>query len=229
MDNLRVFLWAGLAMMIWLSFTTWQRQFQTTPPTQSQSQQDAVEDVASSEPTAQLPSLPEMAAGSASESARAPALPDTVDETDNTRSIRVTTDVLDVEIDLTGGTLIAANLSKYPLQKDQPDIPVRLLSAATADYFDERSGIRAGDERPEANHRAVFSADRGSYELAAGADELDVTLTWIGTGGIETRKTYTFRRGSYAIELEQVVSNTGVEPYRAVSYLQIQRRHNPAC
>jgi YidC/Oxa1 family membrane protein insertase len=225
MDNLRVFLWAGLAMMIWLSFTTWQREFPATPPTQSQA--DVVADAASPETSAQLPSLPGTEAAAATSPSTAPALPDTADAPDDSRSIRVVTDVLDVEIDLTGGTLVAAGLIKYPLQKDQPDVPVRLLSNAAADYFVVRSGIRAGDKRPEANHRAAFSADRASYELAAGNDELEVTLTWTGAGGIETRKTYTFERGSYAIGLEQVVSNAGAEPYRAVSYLQIQRLHMP--
>ncbi len=46
--------------------------------------------------------------------------------------IRVTTDVLDIEINLKGGELDRADLLQYPQRKDTPNIPVRLLSYRTA-------------------------------------------------------------------------------------------------
>ncbi len=42
--------------------------------------------------------------------------------------LHVTTDVLDIVINLKGGELDQADLMEYPLRKDTPNIPVRLLS-----------------------------------------------------------------------------------------------------
>ncbi|WP_348240668.1 YidC/Oxa1 family insertase periplasmic-domain containing protein, partial [Salmonella enterica] len=41
-------------------------------------------------------------------------------------TIRVRTDVLDMEISTRGGELVRADLLQYPKVKNQPDVPVRL-------------------------------------------------------------------------------------------------------
>lgn len=225
MDNLRIFLWAGLALMIWLSYTTWQRENATiaTPvETQAETEPGSPESPAVGE----LPSLPEGTTVTEPDS-DVPTLPGAAVAEEAQPAIIVRTDVLELKISLVGGEVISAKLLEYPLRKDQPDVPVELLSSDPADFFVLRSGLRAGDDMPEANHQSVFSAERSTYELQDGSDELVVPLTWSGQDGIGTQKIYRFQRGGYAIGLEQVVTNAGEQPYQAVSYLQIQRRHNP--
>jgi len=223
MDNLRVFLWVGLALLLWMSYDAWQRQF----PSVSAPVQEQAEPGAPVAPAAEaLPALPDMVADDRSAS-DVPDLPGDERAPTKQQLITVRTDVLELSIDLQGGEVVAARLLDYPLKKDQPDVPVHLLSSDAADFFVIRSGLRAGNDMPEPNHQAKFTAAQPSFVLAAGSDELVVPLSWAGEGGVRSQKIYRLRRGSYAIQLEQLVTNDGDRPYQAVSYLQIQRRHNP--
>jgi len=230
MDNLRLFLWGGLALLLWMNFQTWQDDYPPAAPA-VQSGADTVPEIPSVAPApsvagsppggAQLPALP-----------AAPADPESAATTPSARTfgremITVTTDVLQVRIDLLGGDMHAAKLLEYPVHKDQPDVPVQLLSTDADRYFVFRTGLRTTEERPEANHRSRFTAERSSYVLGDGDDELVVRLVWQGEGDIRAEKIYRFSRGKYAIGLDQLVTNDSEQPYPAVAYLQIQRLFIP--
>ncbi len=223
MDNLRLFLWVGLAVMIWLSYNAWQRQFPPPPPVQSVADAIGPE----STDTDALPSIPDVLPDGPAP-ADVPAVPSSPGvAAEPARTILVRTDVLELDIDLSGGNIVRARLLDYPLKKDEPDVPVQLLSPAPDDYFAIRAGLRAADDLPEPNHRALFAAAESEYALADDSDELVVPLEWVDDGDVRARKVYRLRRGAYAIAVEHQVTNEGQEPYRAVSYLQIQRRHSP--
>jgi len=224
LDNLRIFLWVGLGLLIWMCVQAWQADY--APARRSDLPTPSAETALDEPETADLPALPELEA-SPDTSAPLPGAPAPDVEPASSRIIRVRTDVLDVEINPVGGELQSAALIAYPEQKDKPDIPVTLLNRAPAERFVVQSGLRAAEGRPEANHRSPFTADRDVYELAAGDDELTVRLTWEDPAGIAVEKIYTFKRRRYDIGLSQVVTNAGQEPYQAVSYLRIQRRHDP--
>ena len=225
MDNIRVFLWGGLGLLLWISYTTWQQDYapvQTAPS-------KAVESDTPASPsplpdTADLPSLPDLPDLSGSQTTTDISVSGAV----ATRPmIRILTDVFELQIDPQGGDIRSAKLLAYPFRKDQPNIPVTLLDPGSDSLFVFRTGLRSVDGAPEANHLSPFSTERAEYILAPDQDELKVRLSWPGDEGIAAEKIFTFTRGSYAIGLEQVVSNGSAVPYRAVSYLQIQRRHNP--
>jgi YidC/Oxa1 family membrane protein insertase len=65
------------------------------------------------------------------------------------------------------------------------------------------------------------------FELAEGADILEVPLTWSSPEGFEVRKIYTFTRGSYAVGLRYEIRNNTAEPWRGASYVQIRRVNAP--
>ena len=111
MDNLRVFLWAGLAMMIWLSYASWQRQFPPPAAPGPDAAAIAPQETAGSDLPA-LPQPPEQPA-IADAAPDLPALPgqqpaaaDTSDQL-----ITVRTDVLELQIDLRGGDIANARCS----------------------------------------------------------------------------------------------------------------------
>ena len=79
--------------------------------------------------------------------------------------IRVTTDVLSLEISTRGGELIRADLLKYPKVKNQPDVPVRLFNASNPGFFVARSGLRAADTRAETTHLAKYESAAREYQL----------------------------------------------------------------
>ena len=140
--------------------------------------------------------------------------------------ITVSTDVFDIEISTVGGTLQGAMLKSYPVAKDRPEELVRLLDTAGATFGLIESGVRAAGGAPEATHLASFSAARTHYDLGD-ADELVVPLTWTDPGGITVEKRYRFTRGSYRIDLEQVVINESESEWRGAEYIRIKRRSAP--
>ncbi len=88
-----------------------------------------------------------------------------------TTPLHVSTDVLDIVINLKGGELDQADLKEYPLRKDTPNIPVRLFSyEPPPTLYLLQSGLigSAGETAP--THLAVWKSDQKSFALAPGAD-----------------------------------------------------------
>jgi YidC/Oxa1 family membrane protein insertase len=118
---------------------------------------------------------------------------------------------------------VRADLLKYPLVKNRPDVPVRLFSP-TPPLYVARSGLRAADNKPEPNHQAIFSSESAEYTLKAGEAKLTVPLTW-SEGGLTVTKTYTFYPGTYRIDLSYDVSNQSGSDWKAASYVQLLRHY----
>jgi YidC/Oxa1 family membrane protein insertase len=216
MDNLRVFLWLLLLGFAWLTYTAWITDYAVPAPAVSTS------DPAASPPSAE--SLPPL------DPTAAPPAPAPVPQTAAAPSgelIRVRTDVLDVTIDSRGGDLVRAELPHYPVEKHTPDQIVRLLDDNPASRFVFQTGLRSGVGGAEPNHLATFRTASNDYELAPGQNELVVTLDWVGEGPVSARKTYTFRRGEYAIDLALTVSPTAGATWRGAPYVQMERVHRP--
>jgi YidC/Oxa1 family membrane protein insertase len=225
MDNQRVFLWIALALLVWLNYTAYvQFHHQPAPPPPA-----VVDELAA-------PGLPEVE--------RAPGLPDDdipappamrdpavaaapEAERPEERRIRVSTDVLELEISLRGGDLVKAVLPRYPVHKNQPDVPVQLLDPSPDELFVFRTGVTS--TVPEASTRpdTQFTARAMEYRLAPGENVLEVPLVAELEGGVTVTKTYRFRRGSYAVELEQELRNDDEAPWMGASYLQLRRLHDP--
>ena len=71
-------------------------------------------------------------------------------------TIRVTTDVLDMEISTRGGTLQRAAILKYPVAKDRPDTVIEMLSPEAAELGLIESGVRSAAGGAEATHLSLF-------------------------------------------------------------------------
>jgi YidC/Oxa1 family membrane protein insertase len=168
------------------------------------------------------PTAPAAAVPAASPSA--PAAPDAIAPPPAAAEpVHVSTDVLDVTINLKGGELDSADLKQYPLRKDAPNIPLRLLSREPPDsLYLVQTGLTGGPNEAAPTHFAAFTTPEQSYALAAGVDELRVPLTWSGQG-LTVTKTFVFKRGQYSVDLIYDVANTGPAPRRLVSYAQILR------
>jgi YidC/Oxa1 family membrane protein insertase len=244
--NVRVFLWLSLVLALWLNYETWNRDY--APPAV------AVAAASSGTPSAalsaQIPSAPP-SAGATPDAATPPAAAATTGAmaavptvagspvaapieapvanaaAGAAGSVRVRTDVLDVEIGLAGGELQRADLLVYPLVKGEAR-PVRLLNRDGAGFYVLQSGLAgpAGSTRP--THLATFSsAGLSDVKLPDLLDEVRVPLTWTDGAGVTITKTFVFRRGQYRIGLEYKVENRGVDAWQAASYLQILRDDIP--
>ena len=231
MDNQRLFLWTGLALVLYLNYLAWQHDYAPPPPVASQSVTVPQPQSASpgAAPGASLSdTLP--AVGAAAPAPAPPiegAAPAAAAATAAT--IRVRTDVLDLVVSLEGGTIREATLRRYPRTKDTPNEFVRLFAADGPDapsLF--QWGLTAGGTAAEPNHKALFTASAPSYALRDGQSELVVPLSWSDGAGLNVTRTLTLKRGSYAIDLAQHVDNTGSAPWRGRAYAQLQRHWEKA-
>lgn len=243
--NARMFLWLGLVLVLWINFETWQRDYALPPaaPASTTQSSAATSGLASSVPKATPPTAPLTPSVDAPPSLLSSAAPPTTSATANAevaptsaapaavssppRSLRVTTDVLDLDINLRGGDLVRADLLNYPQIKGE-DARVRLLNDSRDRFYVIQTGLTDADGSAHPTHLATFESGQARYALADGQNELRVPLTWRNDAtGVSVTKTYVFRRGSYRIDLEYGIDNRGTEPWRAASYAQILRDDPP--
>ena len=141
--------------------------------------------------------------------------------------MHIRTDLLDLMVSLTGGTITQADLNEYSLHKGQTqrvrlenhDSPESLYLLQVA-----LSGP-AGAERP--NQLATFTAAQTEFQMLPGQDELRVPLHWTDGHGVDVTKEFVFRRGSYAIGVTQTVDNHSTAAWPASAYAQIVRNDPP--
>ena len=226
MDNQRIFVWAALALLLWLNYTTWQADY---APAKSAVTTTATSPSATADKTNH--SLPELPSEGPTVAATPPAATNTPPAgpeaagTAPAAIVHVRTDVLDLDISTRGGELVRAELPKYPKVKNQPDVPIRLFNTDSTGLYVARSGLRAADKRAEPTHLAVFEAAQSEYQLAGGTSKLEVPLKWSDGQGLTVTKTYTFEPGSYRIGVRYDAVNETATPWKAASYVQLVRHY----
>jgi len=220
MNQTRTFLLIAWLVVGYFLWEAWQRDY-SAPAALPQpaavergSASDAVPGAVPVAPDAAIPDapvVPRMDAAPAADDGAAPA-----------GAVHVTTDLLDLEFNASGGTLLRADLLAHRVSPEPGAAPVTLLSPEGAAFHIAESGmISSTDTAP--NHNAAFTSSAGDYALADGADRLEVPFTWTGADGVEVRRTYVFERGSYAIEVRYDVRNAGSDAWQGNVYRQLQR------
>jgi len=230
MGNQRIFLWMALLFLVWLNVDAWMKDYGAKPaqaPAAATTTPAAEQGTATpaSSLTESVPTLGEAqpAAGGApgavpNDSIAPPAA-----------TVRVVTNVLDLDVSLTGGDLVRADLLKYPVRKDDPDTKVRLFNMDSHDsLYLYQSGLTAGRAgTAEPSHKAQFTAAQAEFRLAEGQDELVVPLIWTDGQGLTVTKQYVFRRGEYSIGVVYQVDNASPEAVSLAPYAQLLRHWVP--
>jgi len=232
-------LWAALAAILFLNYEAWMQDYPASPATGAPASSTAA---GSNAPANKLgDSVPQAAAPSAAAPPAAKAetvaplggapMPAPVDAAlpkagaDHSPGapVHVVTDVLDIVVSLKGGELERADLLQYPLHKDTPNVPVRLLNGDSDDLYLLQTGLTpaAGEAAP--THLATWTSPETSYSLPAGAAEIRVPLSWTDGHGLTVVKTFTFKRGSYAVDLTYDLQNDGSAARSVAAYSQFLR------
>ena len=136
--------------------------------------------------------------------------------------VTVASDLFRLTFDGEGGSLVGAELLKYTDQEDK-NKPVKLLDESAARVYVAQTGLIGGNFP---THKTVMTAKPGARELADGQNELNVVFESPDLGGLKLVKTWTVKRGDYAIGLKQEVVNTGTAPVNPQLYLQLTRDGN---
>jgi len=135
--------------------------------------------------------------------------------------VRISTDLIVAEVDTLGATLKRVELLRH---KDSNDLSRNLVLLGPEHHYEAQSGL-AGEGGP--NHRTLWRAEPGERALAAGRDEITLVLSATGKDGAQVRKTYTFKRNSYVIDVALEVQNSGAAPLAAYAYFQLTHDGKP--
>ena len=225
MNQPRVLLWVGLALLVWLNVNAWIKDYVPAglPAPAAQSAATETSGAAVNGLANEMPSVAGEATPAAGTPTPAPELAESA--ASGPGRVRIVTDVLDIDLSLAGGEMIRADLPRYPRHKDDPTTPVRLFNTDSKDtQFLFQSGLTSGEAgRNEPNHKAAFTAAAGEYRLAEGEDRLEVPLAWSDSAGLAVTKTYVFRRGSYEVGVDYKIANAGTTAAKLASYAQLLR------
>ncbi|MBK6637414.1 MAG: membrane protein insertase YidC [Rhodocyclaceae bacterium] len=210
MDNRRLIVTLIFCFSLIMLWEAWQKQSRPLVPTSVAS--------SSSSPVGAVGSVPAQPIVSGGASALVAPLPekDVIGVADTTV---VRTDLYVAKISAQGGDLVELELIKHPDSVD-PTKSVVLFDAGRAHVYLGQSGA-LGEGLP--NHRSNWKLPAKELTLREGEGEITATLEAISDQGNRISKTYTFKRGSYLIEIAHsgLVGGTHV-------YHQITRDGKPA-
>ena len=133
--------------------------------------------------------------------------------------IDVRTDLFNVRFDTEGGSIVQTSFVKL---LDHDKKPLVLLDDSTERRYMAQTGLIGGDF-PTHKSPMHFSGER---QMADGQDSLSVRFESDAAGGLKLVKTYTFKRGSYAIGVKNEVVNTGNVAVKPQLYTQLVRDGN---
>ena len=226
MNQTRNFLLFALMAVAYMLFMAWQKDYAPQPPTTSTSTQATASSSDGSVPSG-IPSA--STSTTLADAAKIAPAGTPVNQAPG-QLITIDTDVLHLQIDTRGGSLVHADLLAYPQQaatrKAPKSPPTVLLSTDPAHYFVAQNGLVSSSDtaaQDQPNHLALFQSEKASYTMAPGQNELQVALTWHDAAGLKVTKTYTFKRGSYVVGLSQHIENGGGQPWQGNAYQQLQR------
>ncbi|MEP7096352.1 MAG: membrane protein insertase YidC [Dokdonella sp.] len=223
MNSPRNILLIALLFISYLLWMQWQQDYNHAPDTVATSASSTVTNATTptAAPGAANPEVPTPSTANAAPNP-ATAKEAALDAQAPVAHVIVTTDVLRVEMDPRGGSVVVADLLKYPQTEKAGAPPVRLLDAQDATFFEAQTGLVSGNGAAPA-HDAVFTAAQQNYALASGADTLEVPLTWTDPSGITVRKVFVFTRASYVVEQRQEIDNHSAAAWTGNAYRQLQR------
>ncbi|MCF7223675.1 membrane protein insertase YidC [Marilutibacter chinensis] len=206
-----IFAWLMVATLLWVEWN--EEQAPAPQPAATAVPGAASVPGAGDAPTASVDGIP-------SASSQAPANAVATAPTGDP-SVTVSTDVFRVE--LGGGELSQVDLIGYGQTAAEDSPPVRLFTRDPLHYFVARSGWSSPQGAPDHARGFRLEGDVRSFALAEGQDQLVVPFLWTGADGVTIRRSYTFRRGDYAIGVRDEVVNNGDQPWQGYIYRELDR------
>jgi len=219
MDNQRLILLLVFVFSVMMLWESWQQQGQ--PPV-------SVNHAAQTGKAAEQPlnEVPEPSKAGLS----APAVPEASALAEETASAAATiekrtihTDLYVAEISSQGGDLVRLELLKHAATEDAKQKFV-LFDDGARHVYQAQSGL-IGNDLP--NHKTLYQFVGDKFELADGQDQLVVTLTATSSAGLKVNKIYTFKRGSYLIDVSHELVNSSADALPLQAYFHTLRDDKP--
>lgn len=143
---------------------------------------------------------------------------------DPNRTINVTTDVLNLKIDLLGGDIVYLDLPKYPVSLEEQNKGFVLLDESKERFYIVESGL-LNEKGPDSASlgRQLYSAPLKNNLLGANEDVLTVDMSFATRDGVVVIKRFTFVRGSYEVNISYIIENNSTTDYVVSPFGRIKR------
>lgn len=218
MNQTRSFLliaWALLAYLLWQAWDS---------PAPQAAVANRSETTAQAIDTAALPAIPRVAdAPLAARDAAEPIASGAASAAPSQRVV-LANDVLRLEIDTRGGSVVDAQLLNYGQSAASDSPRVQLLSSAPEHFFVAQSGL-VSSQGAAPSHESVFVSESAgdALSLQSGEQQVSLSLRWSDGNGLSVRKHFTLTRGSYVLSVRDDVENHGATAWQGHVYRQLQR------
>ncbi|MEJ2141929.1 MAG: membrane protein insertase YidC [Gammaproteobacteria bacterium] len=224
MEQQRFFLFIALAIISFLLWDAWQKDF-GPKPVQTVSTQQTINQVQQS---ADIPEGADIPAVSATSPSNIPHASQQGALGTN-QQIIIETDVIRVAIDTLGGDVRKLDLLNYPVDVKKPEEKFRLLNDDNNNIFIAQSGFARKKSRDNSvtsapNHNTIYKTAKNHYQLASDQQTLEVPFTWVSKEGVEFTKMFVFKRGEYLFDVKHIINNKANAPWYGNLYQQIQRK-----
>ena len=198
MDSQRNLFIIALLFVSFMIWQTWEKE-QNPPPAQQQTTQTTT-----------------TAAGNAADQS--------VPASGQGKLITVKTDVLELTINTRGGDVEQALLPTYPKELGATE-PFQLLETTPEFVYQAQSGLTGqnGPDNPANGPRPLYNVDKDAFVLAEGQNELAIPLTYTDAAGNTFTKTFTLKRGEYAVNVGYSVKNAGATPLQVATFGQLKQ------
>ena len=140
----------------------------------------------------------------------------------STNVISVSTDTLEIDIDLIGGDITYLALPKHLRQLDVSNDPFVLLESSPGRSYVAQSGL-IGRDGIDNTGRAFYSSNATSYRMGEDEGSLTVDLFTETDGGLPVIKRFGFNRGSYLIDISFIVDNQFSAEWQGNVFGQVKR------
>ena len=216
MDNQRLILFVALGLLFLMLWQSWVEYSSPTQPvhTNLDSVNGDIVDKGS------IPETPKLS--SDTPSLMQDSETQVINKKPTGETVLVETDTLKVELNTFGAGINKAWLKKYTVDIDHPDDLFQLMNDSGEDIYQAQGGLLV-QNREFPSHKTLFTSSKKSYRLGDGKDALDVEFVWNSADGITYKKIYSFKRGSYMVDINYKVFNTSSSEWIGYQYNQFKR------
>lgn len=212
MDIKRIALFGALAVVTYLMLQTWNQDFgQRSQPVNSRITTTIESDIPAVSDNTGVDDIPI--------ASNDDVVPVTETIINAAGYINVRTDVLDIQINLTGGDVEYLALPAFPYALETPDDPFVLLERSTIRRFVAQSGL-VGKNGSHVGGRPLYQASSTSYEMTG--DSLEVVL-FLEKDQIKYQKVFNFTAGDYLIDIEYRINNQSAADWNGSMFGQLKR------
>ena len=141
------------------------------------------------------------------------------------RLVRVTTNALDLWIDRLGGDIVRAQLPRYPMSLETPDVPFVILDSGGGHTYVAQSGLVGPDGVDSSGQRPLYKVEANEYHFtnAPGMVRLAATVD-----DVTVHKTFELTPDEYVIGMRYEVDNGRNTPIDTALFAQLKRDDHEA-